>query len=334
VRVGVESSLGSLSPLRNPAGELRSLGRVPAAAIALVYAVILASLPLMAFRDRENYLEYATYPLDLLDRYLALSPLAALVNEPVWLLINAALGVLLSPQNVMRQVIFLSAFTVAYLGLRAARSNWPWLLLFLLLPQVLKNHITHLRQGAAIAIFLMGWFSPVRLRRVILMGLAPFVHASFFFVLALHVLTQVLLRLRLAADIRGLVYISFAAGVGIGLSTIASLLGARQAQEYEFAAAEISGAGFVFWTLMVALFLFQGKKIIRDHALAVAATLFYLGTYFFVEVTARIFESVLLLVLLAGLNLTRWRRWAFLGGMVLWEGLQWYLRATRPGTVF
>ncbi|BBO73549.1 hypothetical protein DSCW_09660 [Desulfosarcina widdelii] len=39
---------------------------------------------------------------------------------------------------------------------------------------------------------------------------------------------------------------------------------------------------------------------------------FYLATYFFVEVTGRLFESTVILALLAGLSLTDWLRNVFL----------------------
>lgn len=320
--------------LRTPEGEIKGLGRVPALLCSVAYGWVLAALPLMAFRDRENYLEYASSSLAILARNFSISPLAGMVNEPIWLLLNVAAGTVLEPEQTVRAIIFLSATTVAYLVLRAMPRQWPWLLAFLFVPQILKNHITHLRQGLGVACFLFGWFGASRSRRWIFMGLAPFIHASFFFVLMLEYVNRVLVRLKLAADVRAMAFAAAAITMGVAVGSIAALLGARQASAYAFAADDVSGFAFVFWTLMLALLASEYKTVFKQHSLAVAGTLFYLGTYFFVEVTARVFDSVLILVLLAGLSLSGRRRLLFIFGMLGWAALQWTVRLTREGSAF
>jgi len=314
-------------------GTLRPLGRLPAAAFALLYGVTLASLPLMAFQDRDNYLDYAHTASVLLARSLE-HPLIGLVNEPVWLLLNTVLSFVLTPEEVVRTIIFLPATIVAYVLLRAGSKNWAWLLLFLLLPAVLKNHISHLRQGAGLAVFLLGWHSSRRAVRWILMGLAPFVHASFFFVFGLYGLTRGMLRLRLANDVRFVVQTGVALGVGVTLGALVAWLGARQAGSYQFAGTDVSGIGFAFWLFVCGLLLSERDSSSEHHPLAQAGVLFYLGTYFFVEVTARVFESLLPVVLLAGTSLSRGRRLVFVFALAAWIGVQWYVRLTRDGPVF
>jgi hypothetical protein len=324
---------GNVTRLAADDGALRPLGRLPAAAIALLYGLTLACLPLMAFQDRDNYLDYARDASVLLARSFD-NPLIGLVNEPLWLLLNAALGLVLTPEQVVRTIIFLPAAVVAYVLLRASARNWAWLLLFLLLPAVLKNHITHLRQGAAIAVFLAGWHSDRRIPRWALMGLAPFVHASFFFVLGLHVLSGLLDRLRLANDVRAVVQTAVALVIGISLGAIAVLLGARQASGYEFAGTQVSGAGFAFWLLVCAVFLSARQRSTAEYSLAQAGIVFYLGTYFFVEVTARVFESLLPVVLLAGCSLQKGRRIVFVLALAAWTVVQWIARITQDGPIF
>jgi len=285
--------------------------------------------------DRENYLEYARSSLVILARNFSISPLVGMMNEPIWLLVNAASGLVLGPEHTVRAIIFLSGTTVAYLVLRAMPRQWPWLLVFLLTPQVLKNHITHLRQGLGVACFLFGWFGISRSRRWIFMGLAPFIHASFFFVLTLHAINRVLMRLKLGGDVRTLAFVGVALGMGVGLGSIASLLGARQASTYDFTADDVSGAAFVFWAFVSALLLTEHKRILQEHSLAIAGTLFYLGTYFLIEVTARVFESIFILVLLAGLSLSGGRRLLFIVCMLSWGiVLQWMVRLTQEGSAF
>ena len=88
-------------------------------------------MPFTLFLDRDNYLNYADYPLIILARYAALGPVPVLANEPVWLLFNAALGLLFDPEVIVRLTIFLGAFFLSYRLLCADARNGFWLMLFL-----------------------------------------------------------------------------------------------------------------------------------------------------------------------------------------------------------
>lgn len=56
----------------------------------------------------------------------------------------------------------------------------------------------------------------------------------------------------------------------------------------------------------------------------------YLATYFLVEITARIYEGALLLVLFAGLRLTEWHRILFLVLIVCLIIIQYGFRIDDP----
>lgn len=127
--------------------------------ISIVYAAVLTSMPLDAFKDRANYLVYATSPLEILMRYISGGGASVAFNEPAWLLLNIGLGSFLEPENVVRALIFFPAFTTSFFVLRSNPRNCIFLLAFLLAPQIIKNNITHLRQGVAISVFLLGWFT-------------------------------------------------------------------------------------------------------------------------------------------------------------------------------
>lgn len=301
---------------------------------ALVYAGTLASLPLLAFQDRENYLVYARHSDVILAGYSDQGVLAVIANEPLWLLVNIFLGVMLPPEGVMRLIIFFAAFAFAYIFLRADPKNLLWLVLLLFLPQILKNYTTHLRQGLAISIFMLGYQSArPGMRRLGILA-APLIHASFFFVAFLMILEYVGRRLRLGVDIRSVGAFIAAVLLGGNLLVIAELTGARQAEEYTAGTAMTTGMGFVFWVGVVALMSLQGKRYLSRNALALLAVVFYLGLYFFSPVAARIFESALPLVLLALLALTGWRKIAALSALLGYTGLQWALGLLREGSMF
>jgi hypothetical protein len=306
------------------------LRRVAILCIAVLYGGALALLPLEAFLDRANYLVQIQYAEDILLRYWELGVPAALVNEPLWLVVNAGLVTVLSPEAILRIIVFVPATLVAYQVLRVAPGNIVWFVLILLMPQVLKNHVVHLRQGAAVACFLLGWSSSNRAARWGLIGAAPFIHSSFFFILGLMLLARTVKTLRLTPELRAPLFLAVGLAVGLGLGWLAEFVGARQAQEYQFAHSDVSGLGFVFWLAVALVMSLQGREYIRRHTLEIGVVCFYLGTYFFVEVTARIFESAMIPVLLAGMHLTGWRRQLFLSLMVVFGLALWLSKIGQP----
>lgn len=307
------------------------LARAPCLLLALAFGGTLAALPLLAFQDRENYLRYATHSLILLGKNLLSGVLVTVANEPVWLILNGALGLVLSPEAVVRSVIFTSALIMSYVMLRrGAERGWGWLFLFLFMPQLLDNYTTHLTQGCAIAVFLVGWFSASRVRRWLLLGLSPLIHSSFFVVLALYAMIGVMKKLRLAEDVVVAGIVACGGVLSVGFVWAASALGARQGSEYQdIASASVSGVGFAFWLVVLLLLLLEGRSLVQKNALAIAALVFYLATYFFLQFTGRIFESMIALVLVAGLQLTSWRRATFIALSVSWLIGGWILEIAQ-----
>lgn len=297
---------------------------------SLAYGIGLACLPIDVFKDRSNYLAYADQSVVILARYWSDGLLSSLANEPFWLFINAFLNLFFSSETTVRIIIGVSASISSFMVLKSNPRNVFWLLLFLFLPQIVVNYIVHLRQGVAISFFLIGWFSSSKSMRLIFMMLAPFIHASFFFVVMIFFLTNIFRKLHLASDVRNVFVMLFGILVSIFLSRIASMLGARQATVYEFSAADISGVGFVFWLIVLLLFSLQGRKFMWFNSFAVSVLVFYLSVYFLNVVSGRIFESALLIVLLAGLHLSGWRRQTFLTMIVSYGFFSYLLRLGHP----
>lgn len=302
--------------------------------LALSYGLVSSQLPDSTFKDFHNYLVYAENSWAILIGYSLRGPVSVLANEPVWLLLNASLATYFVPETVVRLIIFLSGSSVSWLVLRHYPQHFVWLLLFLFLPQVIKNHLIHLRQGAAIALFLWGWFSVNRTVRYLLFGLTPFVHASFYFVLALLWLTWTLRQIRFAADLRTIAYIAVGLTVGVSAGWLAQVAGARQAAQYNFETTDVSGLGFLLWLMVAGILLTGGRKYLRKYAFESGVVIFYLVTYWLIEVTARIFESGLMLVLIAGLGLHGWRKQAFLAVILGSGALAWLMRVSRPALGF
>ncbi len=299
-------------------------------AIALGYGWWLASLPLDVFKDRINYLNYVDFSALILQSNFSQSWLGGLANEPVWLLINTTLANVFQPETALRIIIGGPAALMAYVLLRSNPRYFFWLLLFLFLPQVIKNHIVHLRQGLAVSFFLAGWFATRWPLRYFLILLSPFIHASFFFIVFFMILCHVLNSLRFSSSLRNLVFLAIGSLFGVAVGGIATFIGARQGQAYDFSSVEVSGLGFIFWSSILLLFLVQTRAFLRDQALAIAIVVFYLSTYFLSEVAGRIFESGFVLVLLAGLSLPRQWRLLFVALICLYGVIGYAGRLDQP----
>lgn len=296
-------------PLRAPQSTgTWSVDRVFAACFALVYGTFLSSLPIDEFRDRSNYLTYAENSFSILRGFWEIGPLTAMVNEPLWLLLNHVLSLTVPPEDVVRIIIMSGATSVAWLILTRGGCHPLWLIVLLFLPQVIKNHIVHLRQGVAIAVFLAGWFSTRRPLRLACFALTPFIHVSFFIVLLMLALSYVLDATRARVWMRALVGSAVAGGVSAAAFSLAGLVGARQVEEYDFLAKEISGLGFLLWFAVLLLMLAQGRRFIVQYTFALLSLGLYLSMYFVAEFSARVFESAMLVVLIAAARTSNWRR--------------------------
>lgn len=301
---------------------------------AFFYAYILAQLPDNSFKDFNNYLIYAESSWLILLQNLNGGLLAFLANEPLWLIINSGLALSFGSENVVRTIIFFSAASTAFFVLNKYPKYFILLVVILLLSQIIKNYLIHIRQGLAIAVFLGGWLAANKNSRWVLMGLTPFIHTSFIFILLLLFLARLLRAIRFTPILNSTFFI--VAGIAISqlLRLAAEMLGARQAGEYAFVQAEVSGAAFFLWLVIACIMLTAHKFWQREHIFEIGIVFFYLATYWLIEVTARIFESGLIVVLLAGLSLSGWRRPVFFGTVLCAGGLSWILSFDLPSLGF
>lgn len=302
-------------------------------ALAGFYAWFLMGLDIDGYIDRANYLVYAQYSKELFAMYAANGFSEMLANEPLWLLLNIWLSKSFTPEDTLRVIIFFSSFLVSFLVLRSYPKYAFLLILFILMPQVLKNNIIHLRQGLGITFFFLGWWCRYLPLRIFFIALAPLVHASFFFINALFLLNIAFSTFSVSTVWR----VVYTLGTGIVLGALgiwlADALGARQGDSGEYSGLGSSGTGlaFLFWFVFTVVFFMEGKAYLRNNFFAASILVFYLSTYFLLPVTARVFESGMLVVLLASLGLTDWRRYAAYTLYAFYFCMQWYPLLGLPG---
>ena len=299
--------------------------------LAFVYATILITIIPNdgTILDRLNYLEYASSSEIILLRYLTNGFLSLIANEPIWLLINLISNQFFQPEATLKIIIFCASFISSYLILKSNSRYFLFLLIILIFPNVLIKYIVHLRQGLAISIFLLGWFSTSKFKALLLYTISPLIHSSFFFILAIFLLIYLLQKIHLTNELILFLVIIFGFIVGFSISYLTNVFGARQAEEYDFKLTQVSGLGFLFWSFIFLIYWFQGKKFVQSHLFVIAPLVFYLSTYFLIDVTSRIFESVVIIVLLAGFNLTSWRFHAFFILVCMFVSFSWVISLNK-----
>lgn len=291
--------------------------------LAVAYGLLVSNYADSSFLDFGNYLNYAENASVIASRYVEAGLLTVLGNEPFWLFLNRLLSLYLSPTLTVRTIIFLSATTFSWLMIRHNFRHLIIVLALLFLPQIIKNYIIHIRQGTAIAIFLFGWYASKQNIRLSAFILAAMTHSSFFFVLALLFFNWCYIKLGFFLNLKQIYFGVVGILLGFSTSIVARAIGSRQAMEYSFEPPEVSGAGFALWFLILVTFNFDKKQHQNDCGLAYGILIFYVVNYWTLQMNARIFESGLAILLLAGLSLSGWRKPFFLclvfsAGLVAW----------------
>ena len=111
---------------------------------------------IMWAKDREWYLIYAEFSIDMIKTNYNKSLIVLLFNEPLFLLINSTLSFLFSPETIIKIIIFASSFLTLYsLG---CLSDNKMILLFILIisPPFLLKYTSHIRQGLAMSLYFWG----------------------------------------------------------------------------------------------------------------------------------------------------------------------------------
>lgn len=296
--------------------------------LAFLYAIFLSnySFDHSISQDRDAYINYVLNSKNIFISYYHEGGLKKLLsNEFLFLTLNIFLNLFYQPETVVKIIIFFSAFITSLLILRDNSKNLILLLLFLIFPAVLFKFIVHLRQGFAISIFLLGWFSLSKNWRWFFFILTPFLHSSFIFVLIVYIANQFFKKLNFHIDLKIIGITIIAIIISLTLEYMIFATGARQSQ-YGFPMVNVSGLGFLVWISFFTLYLLEGKHFIKKYSFEISIIVFYLTTYFLIGVSARVFESAVLVVLIAGLSLTAWRKQIFTIAFTLYLIIAMYLR--------
>lgn len=291
---------------------------------SILMALFLALRPVPWATDDINYLDYVNYSGELLVNILN-KPLGLFVDEPLWLLLNAGLGLVFENEMAFRIIIFLSSYiALRSLGLLSNNSLLT-LFLFIIVGEILAKYILHIRQGLAISLFLLGLAKEGKKGTFIRM-LTPFIHTSFWIVVFYEIFERILKKMNVSITKRILLFSFLNMAVILLLPFLATLMNDRRVELYSFTmASDASGNGFIFWIVLgICYFLFVKK----DHLgiLGCYGIIFYLESYFFLEFSARILENFLPIIVICIINSKKERRVPLLIGLLIYGALGWYFR--------
>lgn len=212
-------------------------------------------------------------------------------KEPLYLIVTYILAIFFSVESIALIFIGVSAFLSLTSIFKARPELLPIIIIVFLLPQFMGKFIIHIRQGAAIAIFLTSYyyFNRSLLTSSFISGL---MHVSFFIAIPLLIAAKLTSNRALLSLIMSII-IFLAATLFFydgRISEIVSYLNLRQINSYSFTSENVSGLGFLFWFYMYTL-LFLKKKPSEISIFSMNIIAFYCASYFWVNFISRFIES-------------------------------------------
>jgi len=301
--------------------------------LALLYAMVFTLAPSEGLKDRANYLKYADSASDFFGNYLERGIDYLLLNEPVWLLLNMALGGVFTPAMTVTLLSAVPAFIVALFALSFARDYKSFFLVavILLSPQVIRSNVIQIRQGVAIAVFIAGAAIPSRPLRWLVWMVAPFIHSSFFLVLPVSAALETMTIIGLSVRLRLAIIVLVIALLCVAMVPVAELLGARQAVRVpRYGDEGIGLPSMLMWSGIFVLYAIQDRDFLQNNELGISMIVFFVASYFSYDAIARIFQATALFSLLSSVDLRRMWWWIFTFPFVTYVVVQYAVRLNEP----
>ena len=243
-------------------------------------------------RDRESYFISFSNTPDIIDRMEFLSP-SILFQEPLYRVIVYLLGIFFSPQSIALILIGISASLSMGALYKARPDLLVLIILVFLLPQFMGKYIVHIRQGLAIAIFLVTY---LYFKRSLIAScfIAGLVHISFLIALPILFAIKITPKKRVYFFLFSIVFFLSASLLFYQdlFRQLVFYLNISQGQNYSFISENVSGLGFLYW-FSIYIFLFMQKRLSESRALSMNIIGLYLASYFFVNFLSRLLESFL-----------------------------------------
>jgi len=272
-------------------------------ALLVANAEVLLSVESWEIKDRINYENYAAYIDYFLDVRLNFDYFLDLNNEPLFFVTNFLLSRMgYSPEIILKLIIFFSVFIVSFVLLKKGQLSPLWLFVVFLLPWLVSNYIMSIRQGYATAIFLLAWFFLNGKVRTIVFLLTPLIHYSFLIVLTILLVSKYFGSIKINRYLILFIFIVF--GLITGLYVVSTSVEMGFNLGFYSEKNQLSfGYGIVFWGIILMIFLVQEKDYFYNNIISIGALIFYLTSAVVFPPMSRVFQSLIVLVLISGFSL-------------------------------
>ena len=264
--------------------------------LGLFYVFFLSLMPNSWFRDRDNYLIYASEAESIIERYGEINVL--FFNEPIFLYINLYLEKIIDYNYIPHFfVFFITTIFVFFLAYKS-KNLFIFLLgivLSLFIPYMIQGELVALRQGIATSIFILAFFFIKSEKKVAaILFLCALIHSIFFlffliWTLNFYFFKDFEFKAKLFFNFLMMLIFSFL------FLVVAKFLGLRQGDEYQQSMeVQRSGGSFLlFFGVAIYLYLFGDKNDKRLYEFTLIGLVMFLTTYFLTPIAGRFFNTII-----------------------------------------
>ena len=286
--------------------------------LGFFYVNFLSLLPNELFRDRENYLIYASSAKNIIDTYPGI---LLFFNEPVFLYFNYFLEKFVSFNFIPYIFVYITTIIYFYYIAKNAKNFLNLLLgivLSLTIPYMLQNEIAALRQGVATALFMLAFFYFEDQKKVVVtLCVCALFHSIFFIFLFFYFLNFIILK---NIDLYKKAIINFLWMFLFSLVAIfvAKFFGLRQGDEYA-SNNQVGGSGgafVVFFVTILYIWFWGDRSNKRLYEFSILGTVIFLAAYFLTPIAGRMFNTVIPFVLILLIRKSRYQDILFLTFLV------------------
>lgn len=287
-----------------------------------------------SFIDYGNYFNFAEHSSSIIGEYRSYNIIRFITNEPLWLYIVFLLNFLFDSESTLKILVCFISFLTIYNLSKIDKIDIFSLIIILISPLLVKNFLVHIRQGFAISIFIFALNINNKYIKYFLIFLIPFIHSSFFilyFIIAVCYFGKIFnINIILNTAIVSLISILLAYNIAL----ISNYLDARQSEYYDFSSLEMSGFAFIYWTSFLFIILLLNKKKTFIAYCATGIISFYISSYWFTNITSRVFESGLILILIYFVSLNERQKTRLFLIFLLSSLYTWAVQFSLPGWGF
>jgi len=214
--------------------------------------------------------------------------------------------------------------------------NYFYVILLLVSPFLIRYQLIQVRQGLAIGIFSLAYYSNRAFYKYLFYIITPFVHSVFFLVYPVLVLHTLLKRYKFSFNQRYIIIITTTFGLYLIALYVADILGHRAYSRLIEDQINVSGYNFIYYLIYFFYFIFSGRSVKDNFDIPIYFISLYLLSYFIFPFAGRVFGAISLIILISlfELKLSPKNKIVLVCFYLFNLILDWYFRFSKDGFGF